>query len=87
MHQKPFEPDGVKGRRHVRFAVIAPIAALATVLAAQNPPIVDTSRIGPQVGAVVPAFSGIDQFGRTQALESVLGEKGAMLVFFRSADW
>jgi hypothetical protein len=39
------------------------------------------------VGTVVPAFSGVDQFGKTHTLESSLGAKGAMLVFFRSADW
>jgi peroxiredoxin len=39
------------------------------------------------VGEVVPAFSATDQNGRTQTLASVTGSKGAMLVFFRSADW
>jgi len=48
---------------------------------------VNTSVIGPQVGQVVPPFSGSDQFGRTHTLETTLGPKGAMLVFFRSADW
>jgi hypothetical protein len=65
------------------------IAVLALGLAGQGqesrPP--DTATIGPQVGAVVPAFSGVDQFGKTRTLESVLGAKGAMLVFFRSAEW
>jgi hypothetical protein len=53
----------------------------------QAPVTIDTSRIGPQLGEPVPAFSGTDQFGRRHTLESVLGAKGAMLVFFRSADW
>lgn len=48
---------------------------------------VDTSTIGPQVGAVAPAFDLVDQFGKSHTLQSVLGPKGAMLVFFRSADW
>jgi hypothetical protein len=39
------------------------------------------------VGALVPAFSGIDQFGKPHTLASTYGPKGAMLVFFRSADW
>jgi hypothetical protein len=43
--------------------------------------------LGPQVGAQIPAFSGIDQFNRPQSLRSVAGPEGAMLVFFRSADW
>ena len=71
-----------------RFAV-AVFAALAVGagLAGQAPLPVDTSKIGPQVGAVVPAFSGTDQFGKPHTLASVMGPKGAMLVFFRSADW
>jgi hypothetical protein len=36
---------------------------------------------------MVPAFSATDQNGLTQSLSSVIGAKGAMLVFFRSADW
>jgi hypothetical protein len=53
----------------------------------QAPPAVDTSKIGPQVGATVPPISGVDQFGTARTLASVYGPKGAMLVFFRSADW
>jgi hypothetical protein len=61
------------------------VAALGSGLMAQAPP--DVSKLGPAVGAVAPAFSGVDQFGRTQTLESTYGPKGVMLVFSRSADW
>ena len=44
-------------------------------------------KTGPDVGQPVPAFSAPDQDGRTQTLQSVMGPKGAMLIFFRSADW
>ena len=44
-------------------------------------------KTGPEVGQQVPAFSATDQNGRTQDLKSIMGPKGAMLVFFRSADW
>jgi hypothetical protein len=44
-------------------------------------------KTGPEVGQQVPAFSAPDQDGRTQTLKSIMGSKGAMLVFFRSADW
>ncbi|MDP2054012.1 MAG: hypothetical protein Q8L75_10270 [Acidobacteriota bacterium] len=71
-----------------RFAVAVFAVVLAiTGLSGQAPPAVDTSKIGPQVGAVVPAFLGTDQFGQPHTLASVMGPKGAMLVFFRSADW
>ena len=45
------------------------------------------TKTGPAVGQQVPAFSLLDQQGRTQTLKSVSGPKGTMLVFFRSADW
>ena len=44
-------------------------------------------KTGPDVGQQVPAFSAQDQEGRNQTLKSIMGPKGAMLVFFRSADW
>jgi hypothetical protein len=47
----------------------------------------DIDALGPAVGAKVPAFSAVDQFGRTQTLESVAGPEGTMIVFYRSADW
>jgi hypothetical protein len=44
-------------------------------------------KTGPAVGERVPDFSAPDQTGRTWTLESLMGPKGAMLVFYRSADW
>jgi hypothetical protein len=48
---------------------------------------VDVSRLGPQVGERVPDFSLPDQTGRVRNLQSIMGPRGAMLVFLRSADW
>ena len=42
---------------------------------------------GPAVGARIPDFSLSDQTGRKQSLATIAGPKGAMLVFYRSADW
>ena len=70
----------------LRVLLMVVSACAAASLLAQAPA-ADTSRVGPQVGAVVPPFSGTDQFGRTHTLSSVYGPKGVMLVFFRSADW
>jgi hypothetical protein len=47
----------------------------------------ETIRTGPDVGQQAPSFSAHDQDGRNQTLTSIMGPKGAMLVFFRSADW
>lgn len=48
---------------------------------------IDVSQLGPQIGERVPDFSLPDQVGRMRTLESIMGPRGAMLVFIRSADW
>ncbi len=70
----------------VRKALVVGFLAAAAAVAQgpQTPPAV---RTGPAVGETIPTFSATDQNGRTQTLASIAGPKGAMLVFFRSADW
>ena len=68
----------------------AAMALLASVgigaqRAARTP--VDVDKLGPQVGERVPEFSLPDQAGTTQTLRSVMGPQGALVVFYRSADW
>jgi hypothetical protein len=48
---------------------------------------VDVSKLGPQVGQRAPDFNLKDQNGKAWTRRSIMGPKGAMLVFFRSADW
>jgi hypothetical protein len=48
---------------------------------------IDVASLGPQVGEQVPEFSLPDQNGQMRTLESIVGPKGAMLLFHRSADW
>ena len=48
---------------------------------------INVSKLGPQVGEHVPDFSLKDQNGKVWTLQSIMGPKGAMLVFIRSADW
>jgi cytochrome oxidase Cu insertion factor (SCO1/SenC/PrrC family) len=63
------------------------LVTTATLASAQERTRIDVSKLGPQVGDRVPDFSLKDQNGNTQTLESIMGSKGAMLVFIRSADW
>jgi hypothetical protein len=42
---------------------------------------------GPPVGAKMPSFNLKDQDGKPHTLDSLLGPKGAVILFFRSADW
>jgi hypothetical protein len=61
---------------------------LAVALCGQRPlEPVDVRNVGPQVGSTVPAFVLPDQRGQTRTLASLMGPKGLVLVFFRSADW
>lgn len=65
---------------------------MAGLLAAapQSPPDrkpIGVSKLGPQVGERIPDFDLKDQNGKSRTLQSIMGSKGAMLVFFRSADW
>jgi cytochrome oxidase Cu insertion factor (SCO1/SenC/PrrC family) len=50
-------------------------------------PKVDVERVGPKVGAALPDFTLRDQHGEAHSLKSLLGPRGALIVFFRSADW
>lgn len=75
--------------RTVLVAALAMTASDPAAVSAQapRPAEVDVQTIGPQVGDRVPDFSLPDQAGRTRTLASIMGPKGAMLVFNRSADW
>jgi len=42
---------------------------------------------GPAIGSKLPDFEASDQDGTRHTLRSLLGPKGAIIVFFRSADW
>ncbi len=48
---------------------------------------VDVETVGPKVGQGLPDFSLRNQHGEVRSLKSVLGPNGAIIVFFRSADW
>jgi hypothetical protein len=63
--------------------------ACQTAALAQSAPRqkIDVSKLGPQVGERVPDFNLKDQNGKTWTLQSIMGPRGAMLVFIRSADW
>lgn len=65
-------------------AVSSPLVAEQSAAAASAP---DVRKLGPQVGDKLPAFSLRDQTGRARTLESLMGPKGLMLTFSRSASW
>jgi cytochrome oxidase Cu insertion factor (SCO1/SenC/PrrC family) len=77
-------------QRKPKLILIASLAAgllAAATLGAQSRSPIDVSRLGPQVGEAVPDFTLRDQNGAPRTLQSVMGQRGAMIVFIRSADW
>jgi len=64
--------------KHMKLLSI--FAAFTMALSAATP-------TGPEIGTKAPAFEARDQNGVSHTLASSLGPKGAILVFFRSADW
>jgi hypothetical protein len=73
----------------IALGVLAGLIAGAAANQTSTParPTIDVSKLGPQVGDRVPDFNLKDQNGSSWMLQSIMGSKGAMLVFFRSADW
>jgi hypothetical protein len=71
----------------MRLALVAAACAAAVAVNAQTRTPIDITKLGPQVGERVPDFTLNDQNGRPRTLQSVMGTRGAMLVFIRSADW
>lgn len=59
------------------------LAVCALAASGQTEP----SEPGIKKGSTIPALSLRDQTGRIQTLQSLMGPKGLMLVFVRSADW
>lgn len=67
--------------------LIAAFLAISTLAGQRSRTPIDVSKLGPQVGERIPDFGLKDQNGKIWTRQSILGSKGAMLVFFRSADW
>jgi len=63
-----------------RFGTVLTALMLSVSIAAAVPR-------GPNVGNSVPDFRLADQGGTVRTLRSILGPEGALLVFYRSADW
>ena len=42
---------------------------------------------GPEVGERIPMFEAVDQHGVRRSFEDIKGPAGAMILFYRSADW
>jgi hypothetical protein len=59
--------------------------ACALLIAAVT--VVPLEQRGPAVGTHAPEIRARDQFGREQTLQTLMGSRGVLLLFVRSADW
>lgn len=94
----PFEPSSRRvpsenndGRRlrsaALVFSLFAGLAAGQPVRLRPLPDLDKNVKTGPAVGSAIPAFRATDQNGRERTFETLRGERGLALLFFRSADW
>ncbi len=72
--------EGVSANVLFRQSIVIWITLIAAICQAQTAP-------GLPVGARIPNFSLADQNGRPYSFEDIRGPRGALLVFYRSADW
>jgi peroxiredoxin len=77
--------------RSIGWAIVCALFSLVAQPTAQQPApqptLPDVQKRGPQIGTRVPDFTLLDQKGQSRTLASLMGPKGLMLVFYRSADW
>lgn len=71
-----------RNRRRRRGSGGAALLACAALAAAPA-----LSGAGPEVGSRAPHFEAVDQHGDSWDLQRLTGERGLLLLFFRSADW
>lgn len=44
-------------------------------------------KTGIEIGRPIPPLQLLDQYGKSQNFNTIKGPRGAVLIFFRSADW
>ena len=71
----------------MRYALGILFVAAVGIWQPAAPTRAELDALGPQVGERVPDFALVDQSGASRTLQSILGPNGALLVFFRSAEW
>jgi cytochrome oxidase Cu insertion factor (SCO1/SenC/PrrC family) len=66
------------------------LTGLSAIVSGQDKPSANQAlapSVGLEVGHEAPTFALPDQFGHQHTNETLKGPKGAVILFFRSADW
>jgi hypothetical protein len=69
------------------LSIVAAVTLGVASASGQAPPRIDVTKLGPQVGDRIPDFNLPDQKGISWTRDALMGPRGLMLVFQRSADW
>ena len=73
-----------------KWLVLAALICLALPAPAQNASrnrIPENLTTGPAVGDRIPIIEAVDQQGQRRDFDDIVGPAGAMILFYRSADW
>jgi hypothetical protein len=79
-----FQTEQVDLKYHEDMLRIGFGAAAVFLLAGVN---ASAREYGPAIGTLLPSFELPDQAGKLHSLKGLLGPKGAVILFYRSADW
>ncbi|NQY49955.1 MAG: peroxiredoxin family protein [Colwellia sp.] len=73
---------------HLTRAKVAAIVLFSLLLFFTNNVLANTSiNVGPDLGKKAPAITAINTLRQPVTIEQLAGEKGLIILFFRSADW
>ena len=67
--------------------ILAGVASSQEEVFDKPDPIDDNMKTGVAIGETIPPFEAVDQNGKRWSFDSIKGRNGAVILFYRSADW
>ena len=67
--------------------ILAGVASSQEEVFDRTDPIDDNMKTGVAIGETIPPFEAVDQNGKSWSFDSIKGRNGAVILFYRSADW
>lgn len=77
----------MKHKLWLPLSVLCSAVLLNSHLSGQAPDSRDRNRPGPAVGTSISSWTAPGSTGALSSLQAVLGRRGALLTFLRSAEW
>lgn len=67
--------------------ILAGVASSQEEIFDRADPIDGNMKTGVAIGETIPPFEAVDQNGKAWNFDSIKGPNGAVILFYRSADW